>query len=206
MGRRPYADGLGLEALGLKTEKPGFIEVDSQMRTAIPNVYSIGDMVGQPMLAHKGSHEGLVAAVVIAGKPDENDARCIPSVIYTHPEVASVGLSEVQAKEAGHELAIGKFPFAASGRAMTVGETDGFIKIIADAKSDEVLGVHMVGPEVTELIAEAGLAIELGATTEDISRTIPRSPLVDRGDDGSRGSCSQDGDSYLPEVSSLSGG
>jgi len=178
VGRRPYSDGLGLEKLGLKTVKPGFIDVDSQMRTAIPNIYAIGDMVGQPMLAHKGSHEGLVAAAVIAGKPDENDARCIPSVIYTHPEVASVGLGEAQAKEAGHEIAVGKFPFAASGRAMTLQDTDGFIKIVADAKTDEVLGVHMVGPEVTELIAEAGLAIEMGATTEDISRTIHAHPSL----------------------------
>ncbi|MFT5284001.1 MAG: dihydrolipoamide dehydrogenase [Planctomycetota bacterium] len=178
VGRRPFADGLGLENVGLKTVKPGFLEVDKQMRTAVPNIYAVGDMVGQPMLAHKGSHEGLVAAAVIAGKPEENDARCIPSVIYTHPEVAAVGLGEEAAKAAGHEITVGKFPFAASGRAMTLIDTDGFIKIIADAKTDEVLGVHMVGPEVTELVAEAGLAIEMGATTEDIARTVHAHPSL----------------------------
>jgi dihydrolipoamide dehydrogenase len=130
------------------------------------------------MLAHKGSREGLVAAAVIAGQADEFDARCVPAVIFTDPEMASVGLLEDEAKKQGHELSIGQFPFAASGRALSKMETDGFVKVVADARTDEVLGVHMVGPDVTELIAEAALAIEMGATTEDIARTIHAHPTL----------------------------
>ena len=178
VGRRPYSEGLGLENVGLQVDKAGFLTVDAQMRTSVPNIYAIGDLAGQPMLAHKGSKEGLVAAAVIHGQPEEYDARCVPAVIFTAPEMASVGLLEDQAKEQGHEVAVGKFPFAASGRAMSLMETDGFVKIVADKKTDEVLGVHMVGPEVTELIAEATLAIEMGATTEDIARTIHAHPTL----------------------------
>ena len=178
VGRRPYSEGLGLESVGLQVDKAGFLATDKQMRTQVPNVYAIGDIAGQPMLAHKGSKEGLVAAAVIAGQPEEYDARCVPAVIFTHPEMASVGLLEEQAKEAGHEVVTGQFPFAASGRAMSLMETDGFVKIVADKQTDEVLGVHMVGPEVTELIAEAALAIEMGATTEDIARTIHAHPTL----------------------------
>jgi dihydrolipoamide dehydrogenase len=178
VGRKPYSEGLGLEALGLKTDARGFLAVDKRMRTSLPNVYAIGDIAGQPMLAHKASREGLVAAAVIAGKPEEFDARCVPAVIFTAPEMASVGLLEEQAREQGREVAVGSFPFAASGRAMSLMETEGFVKVVADAKTDEVLGVHMVGPEVTELIAEAALAIELGATAEDIARTIHAHPTL----------------------------
>ena len=178
VGRRPYADGLGLENVGLQTDKRGFLEVDERMRTSVPNVYAIGDIAGQPMLAHKGSKEGLVAAAVIAGQDEVYDARCVPAVIFTAPEIASVGLLEEQAVEQGHEVKVGRFPFAASGRAMSLLETDGFVKVVADAKTDEVLGVHMVGPEVTELIAEAALAIEMGATTEDLARTIHAHPTL----------------------------
>lgn len=178
VGRRPFSDDLGVENLGLKLDDRGFISVDKQMRTSVPNVYAVGDIAGQPMLAHKGSKEGLVAAGVIAGKAEEYDARCVPAVIFTAPEMASVGLLEDQAKEAGHEIKVGTFPFAASGRAMSLMETDGFVKVIADAKTDELLGVHMVGPEVTELIAEAALGIELGATAEDIARTIHAHPTL----------------------------
>jgi len=177
VGRRPFSDELGVDKLGLKTEK-GFIQVDKQMRTSVPGVYAIGDVAGQPMLAHKGSKEGLVCAGVIAGKNEEYDVRCVPAVIFTSPEMASVGLLESQAKEQGREVKIGQFPFAASGRAVSLMETDGFVKIIADAKTDEVLGVHMVGPEVTELIAEAALAIEMGATAEDVARTIHAHPTL----------------------------
>ena len=178
VGRRPFADGLGLEQVGLKLDQRGFLAVDKQMRTAVPNVYAIGDIAGQPMLAHKGSREGLVAAAVIAGQPDEYDSRCVPAVIFTSPEMASVGLQEAEARERGHEVSVGQFPFAASGRAMSLMETEGFVKVVADAKTDLVLGVHMVGPEVTELIAEATLAIELGATSEDIARTIHAHPTL----------------------------
>ena len=178
MGRRPYSDGLGLENVGLKTDKQGFLSVDRQMRTSIANIFAVGDIAGQPMLAHKGSREGLVAAAVIAGQPEEYDSKCVPAVIFTSPEIASVGLLEEQAKEAGHEISVGQFPFAASGRALSLMETDGFVKVVSDARTDEVLGVHMVGPEVTELIAEATLAIEMGATTEDIARTIHAHPTL----------------------------
>lgn len=178
VGRRPFADGLGLEKVGLEQNKHGFLEVDGQMRTAVPNIYAVGDIAGQPMLAHKGSAEGLVAAAVIAGKPEVYDAQCVPAVIFTAPEMASVGMLEEEAREKGHEVAVGKFPFAASGRAMSLMETEGFVKIVADAKSDLVLGVHMVGPEVTELIAEAALAIEMGATSEDLASTIHAHPTL----------------------------
>ena len=178
VGRKPYTQGLGLEVLGLKTDEKGFLPVDRKMRTQVPNVYAIGDVAGQPMLAHKGSKEGLVCAAVIAGRPEEYDARCVPAVIFTSPEMASVGLLESQAQEQGREVRVGTFPFAASGRAMSLMETDGFVKIVADARTDEVLGVHMVGPEVTELIAEAALAIEMGATAEDVARTIHAHPTL----------------------------
>jgi dihydrolipoamide dehydrogenase len=148
------------------------------MRTKVANIYAIGDIAGQPMLAHKGSKEGLVAAGVIAGHKEEYDARCVPAVIFTAPEMASVGLTEDQCKEKGLSYKTGSFPFAASGRAMSLMDTEGFVKVIADAKTDQVLGVHMVGPEVTELIAEAALAIELGATAEDIARTIHAHPTL----------------------------
>jgi dihydrolipoamide dehydrogenase len=178
VGRRPLSEGLGLERIGLAPDGRGFLAVDKRMRTRVPNVYAIGDLAGQPMLAHKGSREGLVAAAVIAGKKDEYDARCVPAVIFTAPEMASVGLLEDEARKRGHEVSVGQFPFAANGRALSLLEPDGFVKVVADARTDEVLGVHMVGPEVTELIAEAALAIELGATTEDLARTIHAHPTL----------------------------
>jgi len=178
VGRRPFSAGLGLESVGLKTDERGFLPVDKQMRTKVPNIYAIGDIAGQPMLAHKGSKEGTVAAAVIAGQPEEYDVRCVPAVIFTAPEMAAVGLTEDECKERGLTVKVGKFPFAASGRAMSLMETEGFVKIVADAKTDEVLGVQMVGPEVTELIAEATLAIEMGATAEDIARTIHAHPTL----------------------------
>jgi dihydrolipoamide dehydrogenase len=178
VGRRPYSAGLGLESVGLSTNQRGFLEVDDQLRTSVAGVWAVGDIAGQPMLAHKGSKEGLVAAAAIAGQPERYDVRCVPAVIFTAPEMASVGATEEQLKEEGREYLAGKFPFAASGRAMSLMETDGFVKVLADAKTDEVLGVHMVGPEVTELIAEAALAIEMGATAEDIARTIHAHPTL----------------------------
>ncbi|MCK6447703.1 MAG: dihydrolipoyl dehydrogenase [Planctomycetes bacterium] len=178
VGRKPYSAGLGLEKAGLKVDAKGFLTVDKQMRTSVPNIYAIGDLAGQPMLAHKGSKEGLVAAAVIAGQKEEWDVRCVPAVIFTAPEMASVGLLEEQALAAGRKVKTGSFPFAASGRAMSLMETDGFVKMVVDAETDEILGVHMVGPEVTELIAEAALAIELGATAEDLARTIHAHPTL----------------------------
>jgi dihydrolipoamide dehydrogenase len=178
VGRKPYSTGLALERAGLKLDAKGFLAVNKQMRTAVPNVYAIGDIAGQPMLAHKGSKEGLVAAAVIAGRKEEYDARCVPAVIFTAPEMASVGLLEEQAIAQNRKVKTGQFPFAASGRAMSLLETEGFVKIVADAATDEVLGVHMVGPEVTELVAECALAIEMGATVEDVARTIHAHPTL----------------------------
>ena len=178
VGRKPYSEGLGLEKVGLAVDAKGFVAVDRQMRTKVPNIYAIGDIAGQPMLAHKGSKEGLVAAAVIAGQKEEYDVRCVPAVIFTAPEMASVGAQEAELAAKGVAIKVGTFPFAASGRAMSLMETDGFVKVIADAKTDEVLGVHMVGPEVTELIAEAALANEMGATAEDVARTIHAHPTL----------------------------
>jgi len=178
VGRKPYSAGLALEKAGLAVDAKGFLTVDKQMRTKVPNIYAVGNIAGQPMLAHKGSKEGLVAAAVIAGQKEEYDVRCVPAVIFTAPEMASVGLTEEQCTAQKLETKIGTFPFAANGRALSLMESEGFIKIIADAKTDLVLGVHMVGPEVTELVAEAALAIELGATSEDLARTIHAHPTL----------------------------
>ena len=178
VGRKPYSEGLGLEKVGLKLDAKGFLAVDKHMRTSVPNIYAVGDIAGQPMLAHKGSKEGLVAAAVIAGQKEEYDVRCVPAVIFTAPEMASVGAQETELAAKGVAFKSGSFPFAASGRAMSLMETEGFVKILTDAKSDEILGVHMVGPEVTELIAEAALAIEMGATAEDLARTIHAHPTL----------------------------
>ncbi len=178
VGRRPASAGVGLENVGVKVDQHGFVEVDAARRTSVRSIFAIGDIAGQPMLAHKGSKEGLVVADVIAGKDAVYDPRCIPAVIFTEPEVASVGLTEQGAKTRGIEVKVGKFPFAASGRAISLGATEGFTKVIVDANDDTLLGVHMVGPEVTELIAEAALAIELGATAEDIALTVHAHPTL----------------------------
>ena len=178
VGRRPYSQGLGLDSVGLSVDDKGFLAADKQMRTKAPNVYAVGDIAGQPMLAHKGSKEGLVCAAVIAGQPEEYDARCVPAVIFTNPEIASVGLTEEQCREQGIECKTGKFPWGANGRALSLMESEGFVKIVVDAKTDEILGVHMIGPEVTELVAEAALAIEMGATAEDLARTIHAHPTL----------------------------
>ena len=179
VGRRPNGKGLGLDAIGVKVDDHGFIGVDHRRQTNVPGVYAIGDVAGQPMLAHKGSHEGLVAAAAIAGdKGAAYDPACIPAVIFTDPEIASVGLSAAEAKAAGFDPIEGKFPFAASGRAMSLNETEGWVKVIADKNTDKVLGVHMIGPEVTELIAEAALAIEMGATVGDMTATIHAHPTL----------------------------
>ncbi len=179
VGRFPNGKGLGLEAIGVNVDDRGFLAVDPQRMTNIPGIYAIGDVAGQPMLAHKGSHEGLAAAAAIAGeKGAAYDPACVPSVVFTDPEVASVGLTAEQAKAAGFDPVEGKFPFAASGRAMSLMETEGWVKVVADKKTDRLLGMHMIGPEVTELIAEGGLAIEMGATVEDIASTIHGHPTL----------------------------
>ena len=179
VGRRPLSKGFGLEEAGVTIDGKGFVGVDARRQTNVLGIYAVGDVAGQPMLAHKGSHEGLVAAAAIAGDPGAAyDAACVPAVIFTDPEIASVGLTAEEAKAKGFEPVEGRFPFGASGRAMALNETDGWVKVVADAKTDRVLGLHMIGPEVTELIAEGALAIEMGATAADLAHTIHAHPTL----------------------------
>ena len=178
VGRRPMTAGLGLEKIGLEPNRRGFIEVDSRMRTQVDGVYAIGDVAGDPMLAHKASKEGEVAAEVIAGHNAEMDVRAIPAVVFTDPEIATVGLSEAQARAAGHEVATGKFPFAANGRALTTGDADGFVRVIAEKATNLVLGVEIVGPHASDLIAEAALALEMAAFTDDVGLTVHAHPTL----------------------------
>lgn len=178
VGRRPNIEGLDLERAGVELGEGGFIKVDEGLHTSNPNIYAIGDVARQPMLAHKASHEGLAVAATVAGKPMGADWLAVPAVIFTDPEIAYVGLSEQQAEEEGYEVTVGKFPFAALGRAVTTGETEGFVKIIADRETQLVLGVEIVGPEASNLISEAALAIEMGARLEDIALTIHPHPTL----------------------------
>ncbi len=178
VGRRPVTRGMNIEKTGIHIGKGGFIEVNDQLKTNIAGLYAVGDVVGQPMLAHKASHEGEVLAEVIAGKNAVNDARCIPNIVFTDPEIASAGLGEQEAKDNGYAIEVGKFPFGASGRAMAIDEAHGFVKVIVDSKDNRVLGVHIVGPEASDLISEAALAIEMGAFAEDISLTIHPHPTL----------------------------
>ncbi len=179
VGRAPNGKGLGLEEVGVEVSDRGFVSVDAQQRTKVPSIFAIGDITGQPMLAHKGSAEGLVAAGVIAGDTGAAfDPVGIPGVVFTDPEIATVGLTEEEAKAQGFEVGIGKFPFRASGRALSLMEPEGWVKIITDKQTDKVLGVHMIGPEVTELIGEGTLALEAGLTAEDIAMTIHAHPTL----------------------------
>jgi dihydrolipoamide dehydrogenase len=178
IGRRPNSENLGLEAAGVKVDDRGFVPVDKQLRTNVAGVYAIGDLCGGMLLAHKASKEAEVVAEIIAGHRTAFDARTIPAVVFTDPEIASTGMTEPEAKAAGHTLKVGKFPFAALGRALSVNDTDGFTKIIADAKTDEILGVHIVGNGVSDLISEGVLAIEMGAVLHDLSLTIHPHPTL----------------------------
>jgi len=177
VGRRPNSENLGLDRIGVAVER-GFIKVDKKQRTNVPGVYAIGDVAGQPMLAHKATREGEVAAEVICGHKAEFDARAIPAVIFVDPEIATAGLTEAEAKAQGIAVKVGKFPFLALGRAISTNDTDGFCKIIADAHSEQVLGVGIVGPGATDLISEAALAIEMGALLRDVSLTIHPHPTL----------------------------
>ena len=176
IGRRPNTDGLDLDKAGLATNKRGQIEVDHDFRTGVPHIYAIGDVVPGPMLAHKAEDEGIAAAEIIAGQVGIVNHDVIPSVVYTMPEIAGVGLTEEDAKARGHEVKIGKFPMLANSRAKTNKEPDGFVKVIADAKSDRVLGVWMIASVAGTMIAEAALAMEFGATSEDIAYTCHAHP------------------------------
>ncbi len=179
VGRRPVTDTLNLAAAGLATDEKGFIAVDAQRKTKVDGIYAIGDVTGSPLLAHKAMKEGVVAAEVIAGdRASAFDPVAIPNCVYTDPEVATVGLSEEDAKAAGYEVRIGKFPLAASGRARTMNETDGLIKLVGDAKTDALLGMHIVAPQAESLIGEGVIALEMGATVEDIGLSIHPHPTL----------------------------
>ena len=178
VGRRPVTTGIDANALGLNVGKRGEILVDDQMRTNLPNVFAIGDCVPGPMLAHKAEEEGVVAAEVIAGKHVHMHYKSIPGVVYTWPEIAVVGLTERQVKESGREYRTGKFPFSANGRARSMGESTGFVKFVADAKTDELLGAHMIGPNVSELVSEVVLAFEYRGSSEDIGVTVHAHPTL----------------------------
>lgn len=178
VGRRPNSENLGLESAGVKVDARGFVPVDKQQRTSVPHIYAIGDLCGQPMLAHKASREGEVAAEVIAGHKSEMDAVAIPAVIFTDPEIGSVGLTEKQAVEQGHKVVTGRYNFAALGRALAALETDGFVKIVADADTKQVLGLHIVGPNATDLISEGALALEMGSFLPDLALSIHPHPTL----------------------------
>jgi dihydrolipoamide dehydrogenase len=178
IGFKPNSQGLGLESVGVKTDARGHIQVDAQLRTSVPGIYAIGDVIGAPYLAHKATKEGEIVAEVIAGHKAAVDWRAMPSAIFTEPEIATVGLSETEAKKAGRNVRIGKFPFSVSGRAMAVRHTEGFVKTIVDAETHEVLGVGIVGPEASDLISEAALAIEMCAFAEDVHLTIHPHPTL----------------------------
>mmetsp|Transcript_1135 Transcript_1135/g.2503 ORF Transcript_1135/g.2503 Transcript_1135/m.2503 type:complete len:506 (-) Transcript_1135:1025-2542(-) len=177
-GRRPYTDGLGLEALGIQSDKLGRIEVDEHFRTAVPSIYAIGDCIDGPMLAHKAEEEGIAAIETIAGYAGHVNYDAIPGVIYTYPEVASVGKTEEELKEAGVSYKKGNFPFSANSRARANLSTDGFVKVLADAETDRILGAHIIGPNAGEMISEAVIAMEYGASSEDLARTCHAHPTL----------------------------
>jgi dihydrolipoamide dehydrogenase len=178
VSRRPNTLDLNLDRTGVETDRRGYIVVDDRLHTNVNSIFAIGDVVGKILLAHVATHQGLVAAGVIAGRDEKIDYKAVPAVTFTHPEVASVGLTEARAREAGYDVVVGKFPFAALGRAQTYGNTDGLLKIIADRKYGEVLGVHIIGPSASDLIPEGVLALQLEATLEDVANTIHAHPTL----------------------------
>ncbi len=178
-GRRAYTDGLGLDELGIERDKAGRVVVDDHLRTKkYPNIYAIGDCIAGPMLAHKAEEEGVAIAETCAGKKGHVNYLTVPGIVYTWPEVASVGYTEEQLKEKGVEYKAGKFPFTPNGRAKAMGSTDGFVKILADKKTDRVLGCHIVGPRASDMIAEAVMAMEFGGSAEDIARAFHAHPTL----------------------------
>jgi dihydrolipoamide dehydrogenase len=178
IGRVPFTEGLGLEAVGVKKDNRGRIVVDGHLRTGAAGIYAIGDAIAGPMLAHKAEEEGVAAAEIIAGQAGHVNYDVIPNVVYTSPEIASVGKTEEELKAANVAYQVGKFPFSANARARANLATDGFVKILADAKTDRVLGVHILGPDAETMIAEAAIAMEFGASSEDIARTCHAHPTL----------------------------
>ncbi len=178
VGRRPNSEDLGLAEAGVAVDKRGYVLADDQLRTNVAGIYAIGDLIGGMMLAHKATKEGEVVAEIIAGHKAAMDVRVIPAVVFTDPEIASVGLTDEEAKAQGHEVKVGKFPFAALGRALSVNDTEGFAKVVIDAKTEEILGVHIVGNGAGDLISEAALAIEMGAVAQDLNLTVHPHPTL----------------------------
>jgi dihydrolipoamide dehydrogenase len=178
VGRVPYSNGLGLDEAGVKKDNRGRVVVDGSFATNVPGIYAIGDVIAGPMLAHKAEDEGVAVAEILAGQAGHVNYDVIPNVVYTYPEIASVGKSEEELKSAGVVYNVGKFPFTANGRAKVNLQTEGFVKILADAKTDRVLGVHILGPDAGNMIAEAAVAMEFGAAAEDIARTCHAHPTL----------------------------
>lgn len=176
VGRRPYTDQLGLENVGIKADAKGRVDVNGHLQTSVPSIYAIGDAIAGPMLAHKAEDEGVVVAEWIAGQKPHINYDAIPGVVYTHPELANVGKTEEELKAAGVAYKVGKFPFLANSRARATGQSDGMVKILADAKTDRVLGVHILGPQAGNIIHEVCVAMEFGASAEDIARTCHAHP------------------------------
>jgi dihydrolipoamide dehydrogenase len=178
VGMKPRSRGIGLEEVGVQIDERGFVRTDDQCRTNVPGIFAIGDVSGAPMLAHKASKEGEVCAEVIAGKAAGKDWVTVPGIIFTDPEIATVGLTEKQAAEQGLEVKVGRFPFAALGRAMSIGETEGFTKVVTEVKTGRIVGIHIVGPSASDLISEGALALETVATAEDMALTIHPHPTL----------------------------
>jgi dihydrolipoamide dehydrogenase len=178
IGRRPNTDGLGLDEIGVARDQRGHVQTDGQFRTSVEGIYAIGDVIAGPMLAHKAMEEGIALAELLAGQAGHVNYDAIPAVVYTAPEVATVGRTEEELKAAGIQYRVGKAPFSANARAKINHETEGFIKILADATTDRVLGVHIIGPDAGTMIAEATLAMEFGASAEDIARTCHAHPTL----------------------------
>jgi dihydrolipoamide dehydrogenase len=178
VGRAPVSDTLDLDAAGVETDERGFIPTDDQCRTNVDSIFAVGDVAGEPMLAHVGSKEGIVAAEVVAGEPAALDYQACPAVVFTDPEIGTVGMTETEAEEAGFTPVVGQMPFNASGRALTTGHATGFVRVVADEETGFVLGGQIVGPEASELVAELALAVEMGATLEDVAATVHTHPTL----------------------------
>ncbi len=178
VGREPVTDTLDVESAGLEPNEDGFIETDDQCRTEVDGIFAIGDVAGEPMLAHKASREGIVAAEVVAGEPAAFDNQAVPAAVFTDPEIGTVGMTEADAEAAGFDPVVGEMPFDASGRALTTNHAEGFVRVVADEESGFVLGGQIVGPEASELIAEVALAVEMGATLEDVGSTVHTHPTL----------------------------
>ena len=177
-GRKPITDNLGLDNVGVALDPKGFVKIDAHFGTNVPGIWAIGDVVGGLMLAHKAEEEGIAAVEIMAGRAGHVNYRTIPGVVYTHPELAQVGLTESDAKREGHEVRIGKFPFSANGRAKSIDEPEGVVKIVGDAKTDRLLGVQILGAHASDMIAECVMAMEMAASVEDLARTTHAHPTL----------------------------